>query len=151
MNTDRKPEIDPFKRATTEQQRAFALVRLTAKAMKDVAAKEGQAGDGEAASAIQVPAKALERALQRGGPQQRLVAVAEVMAHLEGRAQRETASGHKKLGGYLATFAMNLRANVAEPVKIMRETRRKRRQLPLPRVAKRRQKKEAQALARARA
>jgi hypothetical protein len=138
MKTDLKQEIDPFRRATTEQQQAFELVRLTAKAMNASAEDARLAGDAETARVLQDLAKALERAQKKGGPQQRFIAIAEVIARLEGSARRADESGHKKLGGCMKMFAMKLRATVAGPVKIINERPRKRRQLPLPRHRKRR-------------
>jgi hypothetical protein len=143
MKTDRQKKIDAFKRATPEQQRAFELVRSTAETMNAKAADERLAGREEAARVIQALAKAVESAWQRGSGQRRLMAIAEVIAHLEGSARRAEESGHKKLGGCLKMFAMELRAIVAEPVKIVNERPRKRRTLPLPRQGNRKRPKPA--------
>ena len=143
MKTERQKKIDSFNRATPEQQRAFELVGLTAKAMNASSLEQRLAGREEAAKVIQVLAKALERAWQSGSGQHRLMAVSGVIAQLEGSARRAEESGHKKLGGCLKMFALEVRAIVAEPVKIINERPRKRRQLPLPRPGKRRQRKAA--------
>jgi len=137
MKTDRQKKIDAFKRATPEQQRAFELVRLTAETMSAKAADERLAGREEAARVIQVMAKAVESAWQRGSGQRRLMAIAEVIALLEGSARREDESGHKKLGACMKMFAMELRGIVAEPIRIVNERPRKRRTLPLPRQGNR--------------
>jgi hypothetical protein len=141
MKTGYKQKFDPLRLATPEQRRALELVGLTAKAMNTSAADEKLAGNQEAARAIKGVAKALEKAHKNGGPQQRLMAVAEVIAHLEGSAQRASESGRKKLGGYMKTFAMELRTNVAESVKKTNEKPRKRRKLPLPKAGKGKQRK----------
>jgi hypothetical protein len=137
MNPDRKQKNDPFRRATPEQQQALELVGLTVKAMNECAAGERRKGGRETAGVMQALAGTLEKARQTGGPQQRFIAIAEAIACTEGTAQRADASGDKKLGGYLNKFAMQLRANVAESVKVINEKPRKRRQLPLPRHSKR--------------
>ena len=151
MNAGYKQKYNPLRLATIEQQRAIELVKLTAQAMKASAADQRRAGDEEAARVIQALAKALERACQNGGLQQRFVGVAEVIAQLEGSAQRAHESGHKKLSGCMTMYALELRANVALPVKMTNERPRKRRQLPLPKAGHGKQAKKAQRRARAKA
>jgi hypothetical protein len=138
LKTEHQKKIESFKRATPEQQRAFELVKLMAKTMNEAAEKERLAGHKEAAKIIQVLAKAVEQARQSGGPQQRFMAIAGAIAQLEGGARRADDSSQTKLGGSLRMFAMELRAIVLQPVKIINERPRKRRQLPLPRHRKRR-------------
>jgi hypothetical protein len=151
MNAGYKQKYNPLRLATIEQQRAIELVKLTAQAMKASAVDQRQAAHDEAARVIQALAKALERACQNGGLQQRFVAIAIVIAQLEGTAQRAQESGHKKLGGCMALFALELRANVAVPVKMTNERPRKRRQLPLPKAGHGQQAKKLQRRARAKA